>query len=83
MQASLVTVSLEFLKRSDIRPVVFEATDMVGGIARPVNHGGNRIDTGGHRSFQINRSGEVVALIVYSSENSSFYQNRESSSQFP
>ncbi len=46
-----LTAAFEFLKRSDIRPVVFEATDMVGGIARTVNHGGNRIDIGGHRFF--------------------------------
>lgn len=30
---------------------VFEATDMVGGISRTVNHHGNRIDIGGHRFF--------------------------------
>ena len=46
-----LTAAFEFLKRSDIRPVVFEATDMVGGIARTVNHRGNRIDIGGHRFF--------------------------------
>ena len=46
-----LTAAFEFLKRSDIRPVVFESTDMVGGIARTVNHGGNRIDIGGHRFF--------------------------------
>jgi len=46
-----LTAAFEFLKRTDIRPVVFEATDMVGGIARTVNHRGNRIDIGGHRFF--------------------------------
>jgi protoporphyrinogen oxidase len=46
-----LTAALEFLKRTNIRPIVFEATDMVGGIARTVNHGGNRIDIGGHRFF--------------------------------
>ena len=46
-----LTAAFELLKRSNIRPFVFEATDMVGGIARTVNHGGNRIDIGGHRFF--------------------------------
>jgi protoporphyrinogen oxidase len=46
-----LTAAFEFLKRSDIRPLVFESTDMVGGIARTVNHRGNRIDIGGHRFF--------------------------------
>jgi protoporphyrinogen oxidase len=46
-----LTAALELLKRSDIRPIVFEATDMVGGIARTVNYKGNRIDIGGHRFF--------------------------------
>jgi protoporphyrinogen oxidase len=46
-----LTAAFEFLKRSDILPIVFEATDMVGGIARTVNHHGNRIDIGGHRFF--------------------------------
>ena len=32
-------------------PLVIEAEDMVGGIARTLNHNGNRIDLGGHRFF--------------------------------
>ena len=33
------------------RPVVFEASNLVGGIARTENHKGYRFDIGGHRFF--------------------------------
>ncbi len=46
-----LTAAYELLTRSDIHPIVFEATDMAGGIARTFNHHGNRIDLGGHRFF--------------------------------
>jgi len=54
-----LTAALELLERTDIVPVVLEASDMVGGISRTVNHHGNRIDIGGHRFFS--RSDEVMA----------------------
>jgi protoporphyrinogen oxidase len=34
-----------------LRPVVLEASDMVGGISRTVEHNGYRFDIGGHRFF--------------------------------
>jgi protoporphyrinogen oxidase len=34
-----------------IRPLLIEASDQVGGIARTVNYKGNRFDIGGHRFF--------------------------------
>ena len=46
-----LTAAYELLKRSDIRPIVCESTDMVGGIAQTFNYKGNRIDIGGHRFF--------------------------------
>lgn len=46
-----LTAAYELLTRSNIRPIVLEATDMLGGIARTVNYKGNRIDIGGHRFF--------------------------------
>src|SRR5262245_21355749 len=46
-----LTAAHELLTRANIRPIVFELTDMVGGIARTVNYKGNRIDIGGHRFF--------------------------------
>ena len=46
-----LTAAFELLKRSDIQPVIFESTDIVGGIARTIDYKGNRIDMGGHRFF--------------------------------
>ena len=46
-----LTAALEFLRRSDIRPVVLEASQEIGGISRTVRYKGNRMDIGGHRFF--------------------------------
>jgi protoporphyrinogen oxidase len=46
-----LTAALEFARRSDIRPVVLEASQEIGGISRTVRYKGNRMDIGGHRFF--------------------------------
>lgn len=46
-----LTAAYELLDRTDIRPVVFEASNDIGGISKTVNYKGNRIDIGGHRFF--------------------------------
>ncbi|HEY2093196.1 MAG TPA: NAD(P)/FAD-dependent oxidoreductase [Thermoanaerobaculia bacterium] len=46
-----LTAAFELLTRTDIQPIVLEATDAFGGISRTVNYKGNRIDIGGHRFF--------------------------------
>jgi protoporphyrinogen oxidase len=46
-----LTAALELLQRTDVRPIVFEASDEIGGISKTVNYNGNRIDIGGHRFF--------------------------------
>ena len=46
-----LTAAYELATRSSIKPIVFEASDLVGGISRTVNYKGNRIDIGGHRFF--------------------------------
>jgi len=46
-----LTAAYELLKRTDIKPIVFEASDAIGGIAQTYNYKGNRIDIGGHRFF--------------------------------
>ena len=46
-----LTAALELLRRTDIKPIILEADDYVGGISRTVNYRGNRIDIGGHRFF--------------------------------
>src|SRR5262245_27139817 len=47
-----LTAAYELLTRTDIVPIVIERdAKYVGGISRPVNYKGNRIDIGGHRFF--------------------------------
>ena len=46
-----LTAAYELLKRTDIHPIVVEATDAIGGIAQTFAYKGNRIDIGGHRFF--------------------------------
>ena len=53
-----LTAACELLARTDIRPVVLEQDDVVGGISQTRQHNGNRIDLGGHRFFS--RSDRVM-----------------------
>jgi len=46
-----LTAALEFLRRTDITPIVIEADGQVGGISKTINYRGNRMDLGGHRFF--------------------------------
>lgn len=46
-----LTAALELLKTTDIKPIVYEASNDIGGISKTVTHKGNRIDIGGHRFF--------------------------------
>ena len=46
-----LTAALEFLKQSEIKPIVLEASQEIGGISRTVRYKGNRMDIGGHRFF--------------------------------
>jgi protoporphyrinogen oxidase len=46
-----LTAALELAERTDIHPIVLEASDDFGGIARTYEFKGNRIDIGGHRFF--------------------------------
>ena len=46
-----LTAAYELLKKTDIHPIIVEAGDYIGGIARTINHNGNRMDIGGHRFF--------------------------------
>ncbi len=46
-----LTAALELVRRTDVRPIVLEAEAIAGGISRTVNHGGYRMDLGGHRFF--------------------------------
>lgn len=46
-----LTAAYEFLKKTEIHPVVMETSDVIGGISQTVNYKGNRMDIGGHRFF--------------------------------
>src|ERR1700754_661939 len=46
-----LTAGLELLRRTDIHPVILEASDEIGGISRTIKYKGNRMDIGGHRFF--------------------------------
>lgn len=46
-----LTAAHELLRRTDIKPVVLEQADYLGGISRTAEFRGNRIDIGGHRFF--------------------------------
>jgi len=46
-----LTAAYELLKQTDIKPIVLEATDSIGGISQTVKYKGNRMDIGGHRFF--------------------------------
>jgi protoporphyrinogen oxidase len=79
-----LTAALEFLRRSDIRPIVLEASDRIGGISCTIEYKGNRMDIGGHRFFSkadrvMNWWTELmpVATDETSSEQTIQYQNRQ------
>jgi len=46
-----LTAAYELVTRSDVKPIVLEAGDQVGGISKTITHHGNRMDLGGHRFF--------------------------------
>jgi protoporphyrinogen oxidase len=53
-----LTAAYELLTRTDVKPIVLERSDQMGGISRTINYKGNRIDIGGHRFFS--KSDRVV-----------------------
>ena len=46
-----LTAALELLRRTDIQPIILEASGEIGGISRTIKYKGNRMDIGGHRFF--------------------------------
>ncbi len=46
-----LTAAYELLTRTDIKPIVLEASPHLGGISRTAVYRGNRMDIGGHRFF--------------------------------
>jgi protoporphyrinogen oxidase len=46
-----LTAAYELLDKTDIKPIIYEESDYIGGISKTINYKGNRIDIGGHRFF--------------------------------
>ncbi len=46
-----LTAAYELLKKTNIKPIIFEKSLEIGGISKTINYKGNRIDIGGHRFF--------------------------------
>jgi len=46
-----LTAAYELLTRTDVRPIVLEKSEDMGGLSKTVEYKGNRIDIGGHRFF--------------------------------
>ncbi len=55
-----LTAAYQLLKETDIRPIILEEENFVGGISRTAEYHGNRMDIGGHRFFT--KAPEVNAL---------------------
>ncbi|MDI3253861.1 MAG: NAD(P)/FAD-dependent oxidoreductase [Bacillota bacterium] len=78
-----LTAALEFVRRSDIRPIVLEASHEIGGISRTIRYKGNRMDIGGHRFFSksdrvMNWWTELMPICAEEDgEHSVRYQNKE------
>lgn len=53
-----LTAAYELIDKTDIRPIVYESADVVGGISKTVDYRGNKIDIGGHRFFS--KSPDIV-----------------------
>ena len=46
-----LTAAYELISKTDIHPVIYEATESIGGISQTIDYKGNRMDIGGHRFF--------------------------------
>ncbi len=46
-----LTAAYELATRSNIKPIILEKTDVIGGLARTIEYKGNRLDIGPHRFF--------------------------------
>jgi protoporphyrinogen oxidase len=62
-----LTAAYELLTRTDIKPIILEKSPYLGGLARTLNHHGNRIDIGPHRFFSksdrvMDRWAEILPL---------------------
>ena len=49
-----LTAAYELLDKTDIKPIIYEKSEDIGGISKTVEYKGNHIDIGGHRFFSKN-----------------------------
>lgn len=49
-----LTAAYKLLKETDIKPIILEESEFIGGISRTAVYKGNRMDLGGHRFFSKN-----------------------------
>ncbi|MDD4699645.1 MAG: NAD(P)/FAD-dependent oxidoreductase [Oscillospiraceae bacterium] len=49
-----LTAAYQLLKETNIKPIILEESEFVGGISRTAKYSGNRMDIGGHRFFTKN-----------------------------
>jgi protoporphyrinogen oxidase len=49
-----LTAAYQLLKETDIKPLILEESEFIGGISRTAQYKGNRMDIGGHRFFSKN-----------------------------
>lgn len=73
-----LTAAYELVQKTEFKPVIFEATANIGGIAQTINYKGNRIDIGGHRFFS--KSDRIMnwwqkILPTVKDKNSSFFNS--------
>ncbi len=76
-----LSAAYELLKRSDIKPIILEAEDFIGGISRTFNYKGNRMDIGGHRFFtkndRVNKLWEEILPLQGKQSSDDLILNRE------
>ncbi len=46
-----LTAAYELLEKTDIKPIIYEISNEIGGISRTIKYKGYRMDIGGHRFF--------------------------------
>ena len=49
-----LTAAYKLLKETDIKPIIYEESNVIGGISQTFEYKGNRMDVGGHRFFTKN-----------------------------
>ena len=49
-----LTAAYKLLKETDILPIIYEESEIIGGISQTYEYKGNRMDIGGHRFFTKN-----------------------------